>query len=81
MLTHPLSAAFPSLQDGDSTRDALLQMAQILKRVDSFPEIVDCYVPPRVQKESISKNNASKANFIPNDEHASEDSKACDTDG
>ena len=60
MLTHPPSSAVTSLQDGDSTRNALLQMAQILKRVDSLPETVDCHVPPRAQEESISKNDTSK---------------------
>ena len=57
LLTQPPSSTVPSLQEGDPTRNALLTLAQILKRSDTTPEptstpdsATNTVSPPRVSK-------------------------------
>jgi len=54
ILSHPPSLTIPSLKAGDPTRNALLQIAELLKRTDNIPELqipkeLDNNTPPRVK--------------------------------
>ena len=78
LLTEPPSSTVPSLKAGDPTRNAILELAQLLKRAQKIPEHIQeinpstIQSPPRVQmKEKETSTNSSispRVHNIPYDE-------------
>ena len=66
LLTEPPSSTVPSLKAGDPTRNAILELAQLLKRVQKIPEHIQETNPSTIQsplrvqmKEKETSTNSS----------------------
>ena len=56
ILIQPSNTNIPSIQAGDLTRNAILQIAKLLKRVEDIPELVE---------EIIDENNIAALRMKP----------------
>ena len=56
ILIQPSNTNVPSIQAGDLTRNAILQIAKLLKRVEDIPELVE---------EIIDENNIAALRMKP----------------